>query len=109
MRLKRSCIAAAACLVASSAWAGDIGCDEVEASENSDTPTRMTFINESGETRYVVWMNFDGGQQEYAALEDGEEFTVDTYLTHPWIIQNNHGDCVEVFMPRRRPRTVELD
>ena len=36
----------------------------------------------------------------YANLNPGEEFTISTFLTHPWMFTDGPGNCVEMFMPQ---------
>lgn len=80
-------------------WAS---CDTLAGvvSQNSDTPVRVTFRNLSDGYRAVMWIGFDGMPQNYAALNPGEEFTIDTFLTHPWMFTDGPGNCIEMFMPQ---------
>ena len=68
-------------------------------SQNSDTPTKITFVNASDGRRVIVWMTFDGKLKEYAELDPGQELTQSTFLTHPWMVTNAPGDCMQIFMP----------
>ncbi len=89
---------------------GDIPCSAMQSlrSQNSDNPTQMTFVNRSGEGRAILWVDFQGGTKQYAWLNPGQRFTVNTFLTHPWMVTNGPGDCIAIYMPRGRPRTVRL-
>lgn len=69
-------------------------------SQNSNTPVTVTFVNHSGEYRSVMWVDSKGGLVDYANLNPGERYRVDTYLTHPWVFTDGPGNCVEMFMPR---------
>jgi hypothetical protein len=69
-------------------------------SQNSDTPVTVTFRNQSDGFRSVMWIGFDGTPKEYAALNAGEEFTINTFLTHPWMFTDGPGNCLEMFMPQ---------
>ena len=70
-------------------------------SQNSDTPVTVTFVNKSGEYRGVMWIDFKGQPVSYANLNPGQKYTINTYLTHPWMFTDGPGNCVEMFMPRR--------
>lgn len=87
--------------VTSSARAEEIPCRVAQdaKSQPSTAAAKITFINKSGATRVILWKSFDGGYKEYATLEDGKEFTQETFLTHPWIAANGPGDCAQAFMP----------
>jgi hypothetical protein len=37
----------------------------------------------------------------YANLNPGESYTINTYLTHPWVFTDGPGNCVEMFMPQK--------
>ena len=68
---------------------------------NSDVPVTVTFRNMTDSYRSVMWIGFDGVPKNYANLNPGQEFTVNTFLTHPWMFTDGPGNCVEMFMPRK--------
>ena len=70
-------------------------------SKTSKTPVTVTFDNMSGEDRGVFWVDFKGEWVKYVDLKPGKRYTVDTYVTHPWIFTDTPGNCVEMFMPRK--------
>ncbi len=61
----------------------------------------MTFRNKSEGHRAILWIDFNGQPRDYAALAEGQSWTVKTYLTHPWMITDGPGNCLEMFMPKR--------
>lgn len=69
-------------------------------SQNSNTPVTVTFVNKSGEYRGVMWIDFKGNPVSYANLNQGQSYTINTYVTHPWVFTDGPGNCVEMFMPR---------
>ncbi len=71
-----------------------------QRSVESKTPLTVKFRNQSGGYRSVMWMSFQGQPTEYANLNPGEEFTIQTYLTHPWMFTDGPGNCMEMFMPQ---------
>ena len=77
-------------------------------SQNSDTPTSITFINKSGQYRGILWLDFDGQPKDYANLNSGERVTLSTFMTHPWMITDGPGNCIQIVMPRGGGRVVEL-
>lgn len=70
-------------------------------SKNSITPVTVTFVNKSGEYRHVDWVDFNGTLVNYASLQPGERYRIDTYVTHPWVFTDGPGNCVEMFMPQK--------
>lgn len=77
-------------------------------SKNSDTKTKITFINRSGGTRGILWLDFKGQPKDYANLQNGEEVVLDTFMTHPWMITDGPGNCLQIVMPHPGARVVEL-
>ena len=77
-------------------------CDQLrgQASQNSDVPVSMTFVNLSDGFRAVYWIGFDGQPKQYATLNPGEEFAINTFMTHPWMFTDGPGNCIEMFMPQ---------
>ena len=70
-------------------------------SQRSDVPLTVTFVNRSEGYRSVMWIGFDGQPVNYANLNPGEQFSVSTFLTHPWMFTDGPGNCIEMFMPQQ--------
>lgn len=70
-------------------------------SQNSNTPVTVTFVNKSGAYRGVMWIDFNGRPVTYANLNPGQKYTINTYLTHPWMFTDGPGNCKQMFMPRK--------
>ncbi len=75
---------------------------------NSATPAKITFINKSGMYRSIMWLDFKGRPKDYANLNSGQEVTLDTFLTHPWMVTDGPGNCIEIVMPHAGTRVVTL-
>jgi len=71
-----------------------------QRSRNSDVPVTVSFRNQSGAMRGVMWIDFNGRPVEYANLAPGETFTINTFMTHPWMFTDGPGNCIEMFMPQ---------
>ncbi len=69
-------------------------------SRNSNVRAQVTFINRSGSYRSVVWVDFQGGRKQYASLNPGQSYTINTFVTHPWVLTDGPGNCIEMYMPR---------
>ena len=68
-------------------------------SERSDEPAKIRFVNESGTTLIIQWIDFKGALKEYGELQPGAEMTQDTFITHPWIAAYQEGSCRQMFLP----------
>jgi VHL beta domain len=90
--------------------AQEVSCAERNTmhSVNSDVPTKLTFVNTSGMYRALQWIDFKGAFKNSGGLNPGAQMTVDTFVTHPWMIATGPGDCLQIFMPGSVPATVEL-
>ena len=71
-----------------------------QRSQESETPVTVTFRNLSDGFRSVMWIGFDGVPKQFANLNQGEAFTINTFLTHPWMFTDGPGNCIEIFMPQ---------
>lgn len=94
----------------SSARAAERPCSQrtVMRSEHSREPTKITFVNRSGMYRGILWFDFKGQLKDYGGLNSGEQLTLDTFRTHPWMISTGPGDCLQIFLPAAEPAVVEL-
>jgi hypothetical protein len=77
-------------------------------SQHSKEPTKITFVNQSGMYRAIMWIDFDGSLKDYGGLNSGDELVLDTFRTHPWMIATGPGDCLQIFLPAAEPARVEL-
>ena len=69
-------------------------------SNRSEVPVSVTFVNQTGSYRSVMWIGFDGQPVNYANLDPGQQFTINTFVGHPWMFTDGPGNCAEMFMPQ---------
>jgi VHL beta domain len=91
--------------VATSASCGNVG---KMRSKKSDVPVTVTFRNRTQSFRGVMWIDFNGRPVNYANLEPGQKFTVNTFVTHPWMFTDGPGNCAEVFMPKAGVKSFNI-
>lgn len=77
-------------------------------SKYSNRPAKITFVNNSGMYRSILWLDFKGRPKEYANLNAGEQVTLDTYLSHPWMVTDGPGNCIQIALPRSGASVVKL-
>lgn len=70
--------------------------------------TFVTFVNKTGMTVQVWWLDFEGKRILYNTLAPDEEYRQQTYLTHPWIITDVKGNALQLVMPEPKPKTVRI-
>jgi hypothetical protein len=75
-------------------------------SENGDVKTRITFVNRSKQPVKAYWLDYSGERVFYKELKPSESYSLDTFVTHPWLITDLHDNAWDVYMPTVQPRTV---
>lgn len=80
---------------------------------NSNIPTVLTFKNNFSHAVDIQWLNYQGVATRYTNLNPGDSWTVDTYVTHPWIATTPTGfripiDHSTVYFPTTVSKTVEI-
>jgi von Hippel-Lindau disease tumor supressor len=70
--------------------------------------TNIRFLNRSGETRKVFWLDYEGKRKLFKELLAGQEHGLDTYLTHPWLITDKNDMALEIYFPDTKKRVIEL-
>jgi von Hippel-Lindau disease tumor supressor len=103
------------CLLLLLAWAPPVQAQQKHAAEvkgvksiNSDVETSIKFVNYSGKTLKVYWLDYDGKRDFKHLLKDGDSGEQTTYLTHPMLITDANDNALYVYFPDAQPRTVEI-
>ncbi len=77
-------------------------------SRTSTVATELRFVNRSGQTVHVYWLDYEGQRRFYQALRDGESYDQPTFLTHPWLVTDERGAAWKVYLPTERPQTIDI-
>ncbi|MBG1231751.1 hypothetical protein [Aestuariivirga litoralis] len=93
---------------ASAAFAGCQGEGQLH-SEQYSIRTHMKFINSSGSTKRIYWINYQGMRQLYSTLSPGRTYRVDTFVTHPWVVTQISGACYGLYLPNKFSQTINLN
>jgi hypothetical protein len=88
----------------------EVSCSEQSKlrAQKSDVSAIVTFVNASGMHRSILSIDSEGGFENNGGLEPGERLTVETFVSHPWMIATGPGDCLQIFLPNAGLSTVEL-
>jgi hypothetical protein len=63
--------------------------------------TTVQFANSTRGRVQVYWLDFQGQRQFYRALEPGQDYTQQTYVSHAWVVVDGRGRCKGgVFWPQ---------
>ncbi len=75
----------------------------------SEQATKLTIINHSGSTRNILWLDFGSNARSFGRLKNGEQIVLDTFVTHPWMVTNSSGACLQIIEPDEGGRVVMLE
>lgn len=70
--------------------------------------TKIQFLNRSGEIRKVFWLDYEGNRRLFKELLPGQDHSLNTYLTHPWLITDKGDMALEIYFPDTKGRVIEL-
>ena len=70
--------------------------------------TQIKFVNDSGKTVKIFWMDQNKTRQLKATLKDGKDEKFDTFITHPWLVTDKDENAIAIYWPDTEPRTVKL-
>ncbi|QXT38113.1 hypothetical protein [Gymnodinialimonas ceratoperidinii] len=69
------------------------------ASQNTNQSTVITFHNQSGAYRALLWIDGNGNPVEMGGMNAGEQISFDTDLGHVWMATDGPGNCFELIQP----------
>jgi hypothetical protein len=75
-------------------------------SVTGNVKTRITFVNRSQQPVKAYWLDYEGERVFYKELKPSESYSLDTFVTHPWLITDLHDNAWDIYMPTVLPRTV---
>jgi hypothetical protein len=71
--------------------------------------TAVEFVNTASHTRRVYWLDFEGRRQLYGELRPSETLSIQTFLTHPWLITDASDGPIALYFPDAQPRVIMLE
>jgi len=71
--------------------------------------TTMKFKNYSKGTKLIYWINYGGARVLYSTLKPNRIYTVNTFVTHPWVVTSASGKCFAIYLPNRFPMSFSLN
>lgn len=66
-------------------------------SKNGELAINVVFRNQRSDDVTVNWVNYQGQEITYGVLASGQEWTQPTYVTHPWVIRDSNGSCLQAY------------
>lgn len=72
-------------------------------------PTTLSFRNATSDTVQIHWINYQGGRQPYQKVGPGQSYHVQTYATHPWVIADEAGRCIQAYITQASNSEVAIN
>jgi hypothetical protein len=67
-----------------------------------NTPSQIRFIDVRNRPVRIMWIAFDGSEQLYAELGEGQEIIQPTFVAHRWLVRDaGDGTPLEAFISTR--------
>jgi hypothetical protein len=90
---------------------GEIAACSMESTLNAIAAKQrvsMTVLNQTGGEITLFWLDYHGDRKAYGTIRDGHTREQDTFVTHPWVLADATGKCLEIVLPGRTTQTVVL-
>jgi hypothetical protein len=72
--------------------------------------TQITFVNRLTEPVGVYWIDYQGKEVLYRALQPGELYRQQTYVTHPWVVRHSGaGLALKTIVAGSAEQVVTID
>ena len=65
---------------------------------NGNQPQQITLTNMTDGYRGVTWVDYNGDFVDMGGLNAGQSMTIDSYVTHPFMITDGPGNCLELMV-----------
>lgn len=79
------------------------------ASTEGQQPTEITWDNVSGEVRNAFRLDENGERVDQAVIEPDTQVVQETYVEHPWVVTDDKGSCLMIFVPTLDPHVIPLE
>lgn len=66
-------------------------------SPKSTQPATINFLNRTKGNINIIWIDFNGAQKLFSTLAPNQNFNVNTFIGHSWLITNSSGGCLGAF------------
>ena len=79
----------------------EISCDQRGnlRPQNSHVATEISFDNKTRRDVVVQWIDFNGVAKDYGLLKPNDRKAFKTFVSHPWMIADLSGNCLQIEMP----------
>jgi len=81
----------------------------IRPSRNGGTESGIVFENQLKETVKLFWMDTSGNRQPYGDIQPGQSRTQHTFENHVWLIADDAGDALALFVARAQEEIAIID
>ncbi len=67
-------------------------------SVSGSTPSKMEFLNKKASLVKLFWLNYSGSLQYYTDVASNQNVPLQTFDTHPWVVTDASGNCLDIFV-----------
>jgi VHL beta domain len=76
---------------------------------NSDHSATLHVINNTDQPLQLLWLDFKGNRVFYQQVPPLATIDQRTFLTHPWIVADQRGNCVRILVMTSLDQSVQVD
>jgi hypothetical protein len=78
-------------------WASKCPSEAGLRSQKGTKKTNIVFHNATSRTVHLYWINYGGRRESYGSIAPGQTHSQPTYSTHPWVVTDHRGKCLNVY------------
>ena len=71
-------------------------------------PAIITFVNNSRHAANIYWIDYAGKRAQHFYVTPGSVISRNTLVTHPWVIADDHDNCLGVAFANPSTPNVEI-
>jgi dipeptidyl aminopeptidase/acylaminoacyl peptidase len=79
------------------------------ASRRTGAETTITFVNRTQGEVELFWLDSEGQRRSYGRLRAGEQRQQHTFAGHVWLVTNDRGETLAVFVGEDEPVTATIE
>jgi len=77
-------------------------------STEAKAATTIMFENNRASPVHLYWLDYGGQRKPYGEIAPGCQRVQQTFVTHPWIVTDETGRCLAVYLPEPTQRRVDI-
>jgi hypothetical protein len=70
-------------------------------SQRDQPETTVIFVNKTDKPVEKFWLDFDGKRKSYGTVSPGAVDSIDTFVTHAWLLEDGDGKVLGIFVAEK--------